>query len=111
MQIQEALDLQDSSWPQVLIMEDEASVAKGLGMVLSEEGYSVDLAMTGRSALDSFNQKIFDLLVADLRLPDVNGMDVIKQVKEEKPETEVIVITGYGTAAFSAASAARMIGA
>lgn len=52
MQIQEALDFQDPSWPQVLIMEDEASVAKGLGMVLSEEGYQVDLAMTGRSALD-----------------------------------------------------------
>jgi NADH:ubiquinone oxidoreductase subunit E/CheY-like chemotaxis protein len=97
MQIQEALDLQDSSWPQVLIMEDEASVAKGLGMVLSEEGYNVDLAMTGRSALDSFNQKIFDLLVADLRLPDIDGMEVIRQVKRRRPDTEVLVITGYST--------------
>ncbi len=97
MQIQEALDLQDPSWPQVLIMEDEASVAKGLGMVLSEEGYHVDLAMTGRSALDSFNQKMFDLLVADLRLPDIDGMEVIKQVKRRRPDTEVLVITGYST--------------
>ncbi len=97
MQIQEALDFQDPSWPQVLIMEDEASVAKGLGMVLSEEGYHVDLAMTGRSALDSFNQKMFDLLVADLRLPDIDGMEVIKQVKRRRPETEVLVITGYST--------------
>lgn len=97
MQIQEALDLYDPSWPQVLIMEDEASVAKGLGMVLSEEGYQVDLAMTGRSALDSFNQKMFDLLVADLRLPDIDGMEVIKQVKRRRPDTEVLVITGYST--------------
>ncbi len=97
MQIQQALDLHDPSWPQVLIMEDEASVAKGLGMVLSEEGYQVDLAMTGRSALDSFNQKIFDLLVADLRLPDIDGMEVIKQVKRRRPDTEVLVITGYST--------------
>jgi NADH-quinone oxidoreductase subunit E len=97
MQIQEALELHDPSWPQVLIMEDEASVAKGLGMVLSEEGYQVDLAMTGRSALDSFNQKIFDLLVADLRLPDIDGMEVIKQVKRRRPDTEVLVITGYST--------------
>jgi len=97
MQIREALDLHDHSWPQVLIMEDEASVAKGLGMVLSEEGYQVDLAMTGRSALDSFNQKIFDLLVADLRLPDIDGMEVIKQVKRRRPDTEVLVITGYST--------------
>jgi len=97
MLIQEALDLQESSWPQVLIMEDEASVAKGLGMVLSEEGYNVALAMNGRSALDSFNQKIFDLLVADLRLPDIDGMEVIRQVKRRRPDTEVLVITGYST--------------
>lgn len=97
MQIQEALDLKDPIWPQVLIMEDEASVAKGLGMVLSEEGYKVDLAMNGRSALESFNQKIFDLLVADLRLPDIDGMEVIKQVKRRQPDTEVLVITGYST--------------
>lgn len=97
MQVQEALDINDSSWPHVLIMEDEASVAKGLGMVLSEEGYNVDLAMNGRSALDSFNQKMFDLLVADLRLPDIDGIEVIKQVKRRRPDTEVLVITGYST--------------
>ena len=97
MQIQEAHDLLDPTWPQVLIMEDEVSVAKGLGMVLSEEGYNVDLAMTGRSALDTFNQKMFDLLIADLRLPDIDGMEVIKQVKRRRPDTEVLVITGYST--------------
>ncbi len=97
MHVQEALDLRDTSWPQVLIMEDEASVARGLGMVLTEEGFNVDLAMSGRSALDSFNQKMFDLLVADLRLPDIDGIEVIKQVKRRRPDTEVLVITGYST--------------
>jgi DNA-binding NtrC family response regulator len=74
-------------------------VAKGLEMVLSEEGYTVNLAGTGELAMEAFRQKRFDLLVADLRLPDIDGMEVIKQVKEAKPETEVIVITGYGTTA------------
>ena len=97
MQVQGALDFKEPSWPQVLIMEDEESVAKGLGIALSEEGYKVDLAMTGRSALDSFSQKMFDLLVADLRLPDIDGMEVIKQVKRRRPDTEVLVITGYST--------------
>jgi len=50
-------------------------------------------------AMEAFRQKRFDLLVADLRLPDIDGMEVIKQLKEENPETEVIVITGYGTTA------------
>jgi YesN/AraC family two-component response regulator/NAD-dependent dihydropyrimidine dehydrogenase PreA subunit len=81
--------------PKVLLMEDEASVAQGLQMILSEEGYGVDIAMTGQGALDAISKNGFDLLVADLRLPDMNGMDVIKQVRKEKPETEVIVITGY----------------
>jgi DNA-binding response OmpR family regulator len=85
--------------PHILVMEDDLSVAKGLEMVLSEEGFDVNLAGTGELALEAFRQKRFDLLVADLRLPDIDGMEVIKQVKEAKPETEVIVITGYGTTA------------
>ena len=85
--------------PHILVMEDDLSVAKGLKMVLDEEGYSVNLAGTGELALEAFKQKRFDLLVADLRLPDIDGMEVIKQVKAAKPETEVIVITGYGTTA------------
>jgi len=85
--------------PQILLMEDEIHVAKGLQMVLAEEGYNVDLAMTGQSALEKFYDKAFDLLVADLKLPDMNGLDVIRHVKSTKPETEVIVITGYASVA------------
>ena len=85
--------------PHILVMEDDVSVARGLEMVLSEEGYTVNLAGTGELALEAFKQKRYDLLVADLRLPDMDGMEVIKRVKAEEPETEVIVITGYGTAA------------
>jgi len=84
---------------QILLMEDEPSVAQGLQMVLKEEGYGVDLAMTGHSALEKFKQKYFDLLVADLRLPDMDGMEVIKEVKDRRPETGVVVITGYATVA------------
>jgi DNA-binding NtrC family response regulator len=85
--------------PRILVMEDDRSVALGLEVVLREEGYHVNLAGTGELALEAFKQKRFDLLVADLRLPGIDGMEVIKQVKRETPETEVIVITGYGTTA------------
>ena len=81
----------------ILVMEDEATVAKGLEMVLSEEGYRVALAATGQDAITRFDQQAFDLLVADLRLPDMNGMDVIRMVKEKWPHTEVVVITGYSS--------------
>jgi DNA-binding response OmpR family regulator len=81
----------------ILVMEDESSVAQGLKLVLTEEGYDVDVAMTGGSALTTLENDGIDLLLADLRLPDIDGMEVIRQVKEKKPETEVIVITGYST--------------
>ena len=92
--------------PHILLMEDEPSVASGLEMILTEEGYLVDLAMTGHAALDTFDRKGCDLLVADLRLPDIDGMEVIKEVKAKRPETEVIVITGYANAS-SAVEAMR----
>jgi DNA-binding NtrC family response regulator len=87
--------------PHILVMEDDANVAKGLEMVLTEEGYDVFLAGTGGLALEAFKQKRYDLLVADLRLPDMDGMDVIRKVKAERPDTGVVVITGYGTAAIA----------
>jgi NADH-quinone oxidoreductase subunit E len=103
------METETREWPQILLMEDEPTVAQGLQMVLKEEGYGVDLAMTGHSALDSFSRKGFDLLVADLRLPDIDGIEVIKKVKEERPETGVIVITGYSTV--SSAVKAMKLGA
>jgi len=95
--IEETTKEDTAGQPQILLMEDEYSVAQGLQMVLKEEGYGVDVAMTGQSALDTLNNKGFDLLLADLKLPDIDGMDVIKQVKDESPETKAIVITGYST--------------
>jgi YesN/AraC family two-component response regulator len=47
----------------------------------------VDVAMTGRNAMEKIHQKPFDLFVADLRLPDMDGMDVIRRMKEEQPKT------------------------
>ena len=98
-ELQENRAIREHIPPHILVMEDDVSVAKGLEMVLSEEGYDVNLAGTGELALEAFKQKRYDLLVADLRLPDIDGIEVIKKVKAEKPETEVIVITGYGTTA------------
>jgi heterodisulfide reductase subunit A len=97
----EATQAVEVDMPQILIMEDEPSVALGLQMVLSEEGYNVQWSKTGQLALDSLRQKKFDLMVADLRLPDMDGMEVVKYVKNEKTGTPVIIITGYASVASS----------
>lgn len=94
-QVQEAIAVDAREHPQILIMEDEINLSKGLKMVLEEDGYDVDLAMTGESALEKIGRRYFDLLVADLRLPDIDGMEVIKKVKSSHPHTQAIVITGY----------------
>jgi NADH:ubiquinone oxidoreductase subunit E/ActR/RegA family two-component response regulator len=108
--LQEAVHTADRPWPQILLLEDEDSVAKGLQMILEEEGYrAVELAMSGRGALDTFRRKEVDLLIADLRLPDIDGLEVIKQVKHDRPDTGVIVITGYSTV--DSAVAAMKLGA
>ena len=87
----------DHAPPHILVMEDEETVARGLEMVLEEEGYDVDLAFTGARALETFARGDIDLVVADLRLPDSDGLEIIKIVKERKPETEVVIITGYSS--------------
>lgn len=93
--------------PHVLLMEDEINLAKGLEMVMQEEGYKVDLALTGQGALDKFKASEFDLLVADLRLPDMDGMEVVQRVCEKQPGTGVVIITGYPSVS-SAVQAVRM---
>ena len=79
----------------ILLVEDEPNVAKGLEMILSDEGYGVEIAPSGRAALEKFHGNGFDLVVSDLRLPDIDGLEVIKDIKELRPKTKVIIITGY----------------
>lgn len=81
----------------ILVMEDEQTMAEALKTVLLKQGYSVELAMTGRDALTKCGLEKFDLLIADLRLPDISGMDVIRTIKCSHPLTKVVVITGYPT--------------
>ena len=81
--------------PRILVMEDEVSMAEGLKMILTEDGYKVDIAGDGQSALDYFKRNTFDLLLADLRLPDMDGLEVIKHLKRDLPLADVVVITGY----------------
>ncbi len=105
---QEATAHRASQNPRILLVENDANAGKGLQTVLREEGYAVELATTGSSALESFRGNGFDLVVADLRLPDIDGMDVLKQISNERPETKMLVITEHPS--ISSAVAAVKIG-
>lgn len=81
----------------ILIIDDEPMMADSLKQNLAEEGFAVDTAATGAEAIELFDAAHPHLAICDLQLPDMDGMDVLRHIKDAHPSTEVIVITGYGT--------------
>ncbi|HKZ80482.1 MAG TPA: sigma-54 dependent transcriptional regulator [Pyrinomonadaceae bacterium] len=81
----------------ILIVDDEPVMADSLKQNLMEEGYSVDTASTGAEAIELFDQGGHHLAICDLQLPDLDGLEVMRHMKDARPTTEVIVVTGYGS--------------
>src|SRR5687767_8804549 len=83
----------------ILVIDDEPVMADSLRTNLIDEGYSVDTAATGAEAIELFDHGGHHLAICDLQLPDMDGLGVLRHMKDVRPETEVIVVTGYGTVA------------
>jgi len=79
------------------VVDDEAGMRKSLAIMLRREGYAVAEAASGKDALDQLGREVFDLVVADLSMDDLSGLDVLRHVKQTSPDVEVILMTGYGT--------------
>jgi len=83
--------------PTILVVDDKDSMRNMLTETLVEEGYRVDCAPDGRRALELVRNKSYDLVLTDLKMPDVDGLEVLGGVKESDSDTSVIVMTAYGT--------------
>ena len=83
----------------ILIIDDEVSICNGCRLALSEHGHIIDTFLTGKPGLDSILQNPYDILLLDLKLPDMDGMEILKTVRREKPEVYIIMMTGYSTVA------------
>jgi len=81
----------------ILIVEDEQDMLLGLQKILSNRGYNVEIAPSGSAGLEKVQESNFDIVITDLKMPDVDGMELLRKVKEIHADTIVIVITGYGT--------------
>jgi len=79
----------------VLLVEDETVVRESVRDWLVEDGYSVECVETGEEALERKKNKEFGVIVLDLKLPGIDGLQVFEQVKELKPETKGVIITAY----------------
>jgi len=83
--------------PEILIIDDEQVICDGCRLALSDRGYSITSSLTGRSGLNAILEGAFDLILLDMKLPDIDGMEVLKTVRNEKPGVLIIVMTGYST--------------
>ncbi len=81
----------------ILIVDDDVAIRDGCAQVLLKSGYDIKESENGKDGLEKIEHYDFDLLLIDLKLPDINGLDLIRQVRERDISVPIVVITGYGT--------------
>src|SRR5690349_13081750 len=81
----------------ILIIDDEFEIRESLQTLLELEGYTVEVAGDGEDGLSHIAQRPFDLVLLDFALPDRNGLEILRDIRERAPELAVIMITAYGT--------------
>ena len=82
---------------QLLVVDDEENMRHLLQTLLEKEGYAVTTAENGRIALDLLDTSTFDTILCDLRMPEMDGMTFLKQVRDQKIDTTIIIMSAYGT--------------
>ncbi|MFH1156298.1 MAG: sigma-54 dependent transcriptional regulator [Pseudomonadota bacterium] len=82
---------------EILIVDDELSMREFLDVLLTQEGYSVSSAKNGKTALRMIESKDYDLILSDIRLGDITGLDLLKAAKQKNSDTVVIMISAYST--------------
>jgi len=82
----------------ILVVDDELSMREFLGLMLTKEGYSVTGAETGKQANELLEKQFFDLILLDIRLGDISGLEVLRKAKKLHPKSIVIMISAYATA-------------
>src|SRR5712692_4063493 len=82
----------------ILVIDDEQGIRNLLDTLLRRKGYDVVLAESGRQGLELFRRERPDVIVLDLKMPEMDGLTVLQQVRSLDPKTPVIILTGAGTA-------------
>jgi two-component system NtrC family response regulator len=91
------LHREDMTRGRILLVEDDENLRRATQLLLERAGYAVDVASDVQKALDCLKKTPYDLVITDLNLPGASGLDVVKAIHNEYPETAVVVITAYGT--------------
>lgn len=81
---------------QVLVVDDEQNSREGLSKILTKEGYEVYTAENGKKALMEAENHRFDLIITDLRMPEMDGIEVLEKLRKKNREIGVVIVTAYG---------------
>lgn len=81
----------------ILIVDDERSMREFVSILLRKQGYTVELATSGEEAVEALDQQDFDLVLTDLKMPGISGLEVLEHAKRRDPSTQVILMTAYAT--------------
>jgi DNA-binding NtrC family response regulator len=81
-----------------IVIDDEQIVLDSVSQILIDENYEVDVSLSGREGLDWAIERPYDIVLTDIRMPDIGGMRVLRDIKRIKPSLPVLIITGYATA-------------
>jgi DNA-binding NtrC family response regulator len=79
----------------IIIVDDDENIRKTLKIILEDEGYVVDLAATGNEAIEMTQETAYNIALLDIRLPDMEGVELLKRIKDNVPRTRKIMVTGY----------------
>ena len=83
--------------PRILVVDDEMIVCESCQRILQEDSYEVECVSSGKEAIEKMKANPFDIVITDLKMPGVDGMEVLKSIREDYPDTVVIMITGFST--------------
>jgi DNA-binding NtrC family response regulator len=91
----------------ILIIDDDENIRRVVTTILRDKGYDVDTAQTGSEAISKSEQNTYDLMLIDIRLPDIDGVEVLARVHDTVPKIRKIMVTGYPTLQNAVAAANR----
>jgi ActR/RegA family two-component response regulator len=89
--------MSEKSKRKILVVDDEITVAKSIRQAILSDDYAVDTALSGEEALKKDKENAYDLVITDLMMPGISGLNLLKALKEARPAVNVIMVTGYPT--------------
>lgn len=89
--------MNDEAMRKILVVDDEITVCKSIRNAILSDEYTVETALSGEEALKKDEEECYDLIITDLMMPGISGLDLLKTLKQKRPDVNVIMVTGYPT--------------